>query len=155
MSPARGFAHENGSEAGKSHVYLTPPSIIKDLGPFDLDPCAAPEPRPWPTAHAHIVEQEDGLAAPWTGYGDGWVWLNPPYGKHTGVWLKKLADHHDAGHGQGIALVFARSETAWFQEQVWPRADGLLFLAGRVRFHLPSGEPAKGGAAAPSLLIAQ
>lgn len=26
---------------GASDVWLTPPEIVADLGPFDLDPCAA------------------------------------------------------------------------------------------------------------------
>lgn len=44
--------------------WLTPPSILTALDPFDLDPCAAPEPRPWPTADRHITRSEDGLTAP-------------------------------------------------------------------------------------------
>jgi hypothetical protein len=27
---------------GKTDCWLTPPEIIRALGPFDLDPCAAP-----------------------------------------------------------------------------------------------------------------
>lgn len=48
--------------------------------------------------------------------------------------MKKLADH-----GNGLALVFARCETAWFHETVWARATGCLFLRGRVKFHRPDG----------------
>lgn len=55
------------SAAMKSDTYLTPREIIDALGPFELDPCAAPEPRPWPTAERHIVLPEDGLAADWGG----------------------------------------------------------------------------------------
>lgn len=29
--------------------WLTPPQLLKCLGPFDLDPCS-PVDRPWPTA---------------------------------------------------------------------------------------------------------
>jgi hypothetical protein len=55
--------------------WLTPPGIIGALGPFGLDPCAAPEPRPWPTAARHITRPDDGLAADW---GQDRVFLNPP-----------------------------------------------------------------------------
>ena len=65
----------------ESHVWLTPPAIIEPLGPFDLDPCAAPSPRPWPTAARHIELPEDGLTAEWHGR----VWCNPPFGTQTAV----------------------------------------------------------------------
>ena len=34
---------------GRSEVWITPPWILRALGPFDLDPCAADQ-QPWPTA---------------------------------------------------------------------------------------------------------
>ena len=40
---------------------------------FDLDPCAAPAPQPWPTARTMFTEaMGDGLSIDW----DGRVWLN-------------------------------------------------------------------------------
>lgn len=125
-------------------TWLTPPGIIAALGPFDLDPCAAPSPRPWPTAERHIELPEDGLAAPWAGR----VWMNPPYGSVMVNWLAKLADH-----GDGIALVFARTETAMFHDHVWPRAHAIRFLRGRIAFCDRKGKPA-GNSGAPSCLIA-
>jgi hypothetical protein len=50
-------------------------------------------------------------------------------------------------------LVFARTETKTFFDTVWGRADAILFLKGRIRFHLPNGERA-GTAGSPSVLIA-
>lgn len=132
----------HSARAGSS-VWLTPPSIIEALGPFDLDPCAATD-RPWDTARRHIAPPADGLAEPWTGR----VWLNPPYADVT-RWLTALADH-----GTGTALVFARTETAWFVDAVWRRATGVLFVHGRLHFHLPDGSRAIGNAGAPSALVA-
>lgn len=130
---------------GQSEVWLTPPYILGALGPFDLDPCAAPGPRPWPTAARHITLPDDGLSTHW----EGRVWLNPPYGPSTRHWVERLADH-----GRGTALVFARTDTAWFVDHVWPYASGLLFLRGRLRFYRPDGKlgPENGGA--PSVLVA-
>jgi hypothetical protein len=137
--------HQRGWE-GISNIWLTPPAILRALGPFGLDPCAAPEPRPWPTAAAHYAAPEqDGLELPWRGR----VWLNPPYGPHTGLWLERLADH-----GDGIAIIFARTETEMFFEHVWSRASGLLFLKGRLHFHRANGERAKANSGAPSVLVA-
>lgn len=128
-----------------SDSWLTPPEIITALGPFDLDPCAAPEPRPWPTAARHIGRPDDGLAAEWTGR----VWLNPPYNRHVGTWLQRLADH-----GHGTALVFARTETTWFVETVWRHATAIRFIHGRLHFHRPNGTRAAANSGAPSALVA-
>lgn len=128
-----------------SDTWLTPPWILAALGEFDLDPCAAPEPRPWPTARRHITRPIDGLSEPWAGR----VWLNPPYSRHVGAWLARLAEH-----GHGTALVFARTETTWFIDHVWGRADALVFLHGRIRFHRPDGRVSDENGGAPSVLVA-
>ncbi|MFF4026901.1 DNA N-6-adenine-methyltransferase [Nocardia elegans] len=141
MSGAMG-AHQSTSSG--SNVWLTPQGIILALGTFDLDPCAA-DPRPWDTAARHIAPPEDGLSADW---GSARVWLNPPY-TDAERWLHKLADH-----GRGTALMFARTETRWFVDCVWRRASAVLFLHGRLHFHLPDGSRARGNAGAPSCLIA-
>lgn len=126
-------------------TWLTPPHILEALGRFHLDPCAAPEPRPWETAAFHIAPPQNGLFEPW----EGAVWLNPPYGTQTGRWLAKLADH-----GRGVALIFARTETEMFFEQVWERANALLFLRGRLTFCRPDGTPGEHNSGAPSVLVA-
>ena len=81
--------------------WLTPPEILAALGPFDLDPCT-PDAMPWQTAAARYTKRDDGLAQPWRGR----VWLNPPFGREAVRWLRKLA-----AHGDGVALVPARTET--------------------------------------------
>jgi hypothetical protein len=58
-----------------------------------------------------------------------------------------------AAHGNGIMLVFARSDTNAWQEDIFPFADATLLLSGRVRFYSPSGERGKSGTA-PSALMA-
>jgi hypothetical protein len=123
--------------------WLTPPEMIKALGEFDLDPCS-PCARPWDTARDHYTAIDDGLSKPWYGR----VWLNPPYGRKTFVWVKRLADH-----GDGIALIFARTETKGFHSQVWARADGILFMKDRINFHKVTGERSD-RANAPSCMVA-
>jgi hypothetical protein len=125
-------------------AWLTPRYILDALGDFDLDPCAASVPRPWPTAARHICLPMDGLSVPWTGR----VWLNPPYSREARKWIAKLAEH-----GHGTALTFARTETSWFVNYIWRRAHALLFLHGRVQFCRPDGYP-NDNAGAPSVLVA-
>jgi hypothetical protein len=133
---------------GQYDTWLTPRYILDALGEFDLDPCAAPSPRPWHTATHHIELPEDGLAAPWSNYA-GRVWLNPPYGQKTWLWMEKMAEHCC-----GIALIFARTETDVWQKWVWPFASGVLFIQGRLYFYLPDGTRASGNAGGPSALVA-
>lgn len=129
---------------GASDEWLTPPRILLALGKFDLDPCA-PVVWPWDTAAAHYTIRDNGMMQPWHGR----VWLNPPYGPQTGRWLAKLAEHDN-----GIALIFARTETAFFHDHGWDRADAMLFLRGRIHFHYVDGTRASANAGAPSVLIA-
>lgn len=128
----------------KTDVWLTPPEILRSLGEFDLDPCS-PIARPWNTANKHYTIEDDGLALDWFGQ----VWLNPPYGKVIGQWMKKMSTH-----GQGVALIFARTETDFFQRFVFPFADSLLFLCGRLNFCNALGMRSRMNAGAPSVLIA-
>src|SRR5690554_3789850 len=94
---------------GETDTWLTPPEIIKAVGLFDLDPCAAIG-QPWATATTTFTVEDDGLTQPWHGF----VWCNPPFGPEAGKWLDRLAQH-----GNGIGLVPARTETRWFIRAVW------------------------------------
>ena len=136
-----GMGSHQSAKMGKDE-WLTPPEIIEALGPFDLDPCA-PIVRPWPTAAYHLTVEDDGLLWGWNGF----VWCNPPYGNQTGIWLEKMAEHNN-----GIALIFARTETKMFFDYVWERASGVLFIRGRLYFHHVDGSRADANAGAPSAL---
>lgn len=137
-------AGDPSSHEGITNTWFTPPEIVQPLGRFDLDPCTQSY-RPFDTAVRHLCEDmgECGLSAPW----EGRVWLNPPYGRAIARWLQKLADH-----GNGIALVFARTDTAWAQRLI-ASADGVNFLNGRIVFIRANGDRAD-NAGAGSMLLA-
>ncbi len=126
--------------------WITPRWLLDRLGTFDLDPCAC-DPQPWPTATTMITEKENGLLSLW----EGRVWCNPPYGRAPGIWLERMALH-----GNGIALVFARTDTKAFHQHVWGACTSVLFLKGRLTFCRPDGSPAPNGhnSGGPSCLIA-
>jgi hypothetical protein len=128
----------------KNDEWLTPPSMIKSLGEFDLDPCS-PVVRPWETAKKHYTINDNGLLQEW----EGRVWLNPPYGKYTLEWMNKMALHNN-----GIALIFAKTDTGVWHDIVFRHASAILFLRGRIKFYTTSGEEAKFNGGAPSALIA-
>jgi hypothetical protein len=138
------FACDSVTHEGETNTWFTPQDIIKTLGPFDLDPCTQSY-RPFDTALRHICEDkgECGLSVKWQGR----VWLNPPYGRTIARWLSKLADH-----GDGIALVFSRTETTWAQSLL-SRADSVNFLKGRIAFLRANGKPVT-NAGTGSMLLA-
>lgn len=142
VAPGRAMGSHQ-SHGGGADEWLTPPSLIDEIGDFDLDPCA-PIVRPWPTAHQHYTIEDDGLRQDWHGR----VWLNPPYST-AGRWLARLADHNF-----GTALIFARTETRLWFDHVWPNATALLFLQGRLHFHYANGKRAAANSGAPSVLVA-
>lgn len=135
----------NEKSVANTDVWLTPPYILDALGEFDLDPCSSIG-RPWDTAKKHYTIEDDGYNQDWHGR----VWMNPPYGPELDRWLHKLSNH-----GDGIALVFARTETRAFFRNVWASdtARGIMFLRGRVKFCRPDGSVG-GTSGAPSCLIA-
>lgn len=133
------------SAAMQKDEWLTPPEVIKALGRFTLDPCSPGARRPWDTADLHYSVEDDGLRQPWSGR----VWLNPPYGREAAAWLERLARH-----GDGVALIFARTETDMFFRHVWRQADAVMFLRGRLHFHHVDGRRAAANAGAPSCLVA-
>lgn len=123
--------------------WLTPPELVKMLGEFDLDPCTPIHP-PFTHAKVNYTINDNGLKKEWFGR----VYLNPPYGKGMELWIEKLKLHNN-----GIALIFARTETKCFFNHIWDYADAVLFVKGRIKFYNIDGEQ-KGTPGAPSIFIA-
>ena len=125
-------------------TWLTPRYIIDALGHFDTDPCCPPN-MPWRTADTMLTKADDGTTAPWHGR----VWLNPPYGREAYPFLARMTKHE----GGDIALIFVRTDARQWHEWVFPFADSVLFLRGRIRFCDAKGNPAQ-SSPTPSALVA-
>jgi phage N-6-adenine-methyltransferase len=139
----KGFTHE--SHNNLSVDWYTPRWVFDDLAlEFDLDPASPKGGVPWIPAKKHYDIEADGLSSPWVGK----VWLNPPYGKHTPLWLEKMSTHRN-----GVALVFARTDCAWFHKYVYT-ADAILFLKGRIQFVDGLGATKGSGSSSGSMLVA-
>ena len=142
-----GFAqHEPPSNQGITNDWITPKYIVDAFGVgwFDLDPCASVT-QPWSCARKAFTIEQNGLMYKWWGN----VWLNPPYGPRISTWIRRLVDH-----GEGVAFIFARTETEYWQKYIFPTADAFLFVDGRVHFFHPDGTSPNGDSGAPSCLIA-
>ena len=89
--------------------------------------------------------EDDGLQQPWFGR----VFCNPPYDTALIVrFIRRCVEHRNA-----VALTFARTDTRLFHELIFPNADSILFIKGRLSFYHVTGEQG-GTAGAPSCLIA-
>lgn len=141
----RGLVHE--AQRGESVEWYTPPRIFDALGEtYDLDPCSPGAGKSFVPADAHFTIEDDGLSQVWGKH--RFVWVNPPYGAQTAKWMRKLAEH-----GNGIALVFARTDVAWFHE-VAPRASAICLVKGRIHFYQGSTDNPGGTPGAGSMLLA-
>jgi hypothetical protein len=108
----------------------TPPAIIKVvelvIGIPDLDPCW--NPLSPVRAHQVFTKDDDGLVHDW----NGGVYLNPPYGRVAPVWIDKLlSEYWSERTTEAIALLPARTDTAWFQKLA---GFPVCFVKGRLKF---------------------
>lgn len=120
----KGFTHE--STYNESKEWYTPRRIFDALRlEFDLDPCSpGKDIIPWVPAKRHLTYIDNGLNAHWQGR----IWMNPPYGQDTPKWMEHLSVV-----GNGIALVFSRTDTQWFHQYA-VQADAMCFVEGRIQF---------------------
>lgn len=75
------------------------------------------------------LTDEDGLSASWQGHR---IFLNPPYGREIGDWVRKAAEESQ-GSALVVALLPVRTGTRWWREWVVPYAD-IEYLPGRLTF---------------------
>jgi hypothetical protein len=91
------------------------------------------------------LETWNGLTQPWKwtdNHSLSASWCNPPYSNNAD-WMAKCA-----AEGQRrwvVALVPARTDTAWWHDHVEPSAKVVLFLRGRVQFERPADEQVSAG----------
>lgn len=122
MSGMFGEARESKQ---KSVEWYTPAWVFDALGlQFDLDPASPHDFETAVPATTKFTVFDDGLKKAWFGR----VFLNPPYGKETGFWIRRMIDH-----GNGIALVFSRTDASWFQDAM-RSSTAVLFVGGRIEF---------------------
>jgi phage N-6-adenine-methyltransferase len=108
--------------------WYTPQDFFDDLNSefgFELDVCATAENAKCPK---FFTKGDDGLSREWTGI----CWMNPPYGREIGKWVKKAYDSSLSG-ATVVCLVPARTDTKWFQDYCL-RYGEIRFVRGRLKF---------------------
>jgi phage N-6-adenine-methyltransferase len=126
----------------RSSEWTTPNDLFEALNEifhFTLDPCAS---KANAKCRQYFTQLENGLTKKWAGR----VFMNPPYGRQIGTWVKKAYVESQSNAELVVCLLPARTDTIWFHDYC---AKGeILFLKGRLRF---SG--AKNSAPFPSMLV--
>ncbi len=115
--------------SSRSEEWGTPLSFFQKLNEefnFTLDACASEENK---KVDSFFSKEQDGLAQDW---GKNVVWMNPPYGKNIGDWMRK-AYESSLGGATVVALVHSRTDTRWFHNWVYGKAE-LRFVKGRLKF---------------------
>jgi len=117
-----------GLMTSTTDLWETPQAFFDEcnklLGPFTLDVCAT-------DANAkcadYFTQADDGLSQHWVGK----CWMNPPYGREIGKWMKKAKE--SAGGGTVIVcLVPARTDTRWWHD--YAIHGDVTFIKGRLKF---------------------
>lgn len=126
----RGRQRRSVHFSSASYEWATPPELFATLaaehGGFNLDVCATPENA---KCERYFTRAEDGLRQRWTGR----VWMNPPYGRTIGLWMRKALESVQAGDADlVVCLVPARTDTRWWHD--FAVQGDVRFLPGRVRF---------------------
>lgn len=123
--------------AASSSEWATPQELFDVLDAefrFTLDPCALPCSA---KCERYFTPEDDGLAQDW----DGVVFMNPPYGRAIGAWVKKSWEELQRG-ATVVCLFPARTDTAYWHDFVM-KADEVRFIRGRLSFVAFGGQQTK------------
>lgn len=132
-----------GMYTSNSEEWGTPQELFNRLNKefnFTLDICASKENAKCPK---YYTKEEDALEQEWGGV----IWMNPPYGRQIGNWVKKARDAATQGKATVVCLLPARTDTAWWHDYVM-KADEIRLIRGRLKF----GD-GKGSAPFPSAVV--
>lgn len=132
------LAYNKGGEmsvhfSSRSDNWETPSEFFSaveaELGLFTVDVCAT-------AANAKVAQfytpEQDGRKQVWTGR----CWMNPPYGRGIGAWVKKASESAKGG-AVVVALLPARTDTGWAHEYIFKAgscASEVRFIRGRLKF---------------------
>ena len=120
-----------GMMTSTTSEWATPQYLFDELnaefGPFDLDPCATEENHKCARWFGDSPAG-GGLNELWTGK----VFMNPPYGRGIGRWMKKAMDSAATGAALVVCLVPARTCSAWWHD--YAMKGDIRFIRGRVKF---------------------
>lgn len=116
--------------SSKTDNWATPQSFFNRLDNefnFTLDPCANELNAKCPK---FFTKDDDGLTQSWAGER---VFMNPPYGRVIGDWVRKAYEEAQNDNTVVVALIPARTDTKYWHEYVM-KAKEIRLVKGRLKF---------------------
>ena len=117
----------SGMFTSRTDEWETPQSLFDALNEefnFETDVCAFPENA---KCDHFFTPEMDGLSQDWTGV----CWMNPPYGRKIGEWIKKA--YESSVHGAVVVcLIPSRTDTKWWHD--YCMKGEVRFIKGRLKF---------------------
>ena len=113
--------------SSERHDWRTPQPLFHSLDTlfrFELDAAADSENK---LCQKFFSLESDALNQSWQV--DGWVWVNPPYGKQVAHWFEKAINESERG-AKIVMMCMACTETKWFQ-RAWEHCAEIWFLNPR------------------------
>ena len=113
--------------SSKTDDWATPQAFFDELNKefnFGFDVCANVDNTK--CGIDHYCKEENALTQDWSHtYAK---WMNPPYGREIGKWVKKASENPLT-----VCLLPARTDTKWFHEYILGKAE-IRFIKGRLKF---------------------
>ena len=116
--------------SSKSMEWATPRDFFRKLDEefnFDLDPCAQSHNA---VCSSFFTPEEDGLLQSWEGKT---VFVNPPYGRGIGQWVKKAHEEGCREDTTVVMLIPSRTDTKYWHDYIM-RASEVRLIKGRLKF---------------------
>lgn len=116
--------------SSKNNAWCTPRDFFNKLNEefnFTLDPCCFPKSA---LCKKFFTPDDDGLKQNWGGYT---AFVNPPYGREIGHWVKKCHDEWQTQKVISVMLIPSRTDTRWFHDYILGKAE-IRFIKGRLKF---------------------
>ena len=113
--------------SSKTDLWSTPQDFFEDWNKkfnFTLDVCSDGINN---KCEKFFTESDDGLKQTW----EGVCWMNPPYGRTIGQWMKKAYESSLEG-ATVVCLIPSRTDTKWWHD--YAMKGEITFIKGRLKF---------------------
>lgn len=113
--------------SSETDMWSTPNDFYEKLHEefnFQTDVCSTNENA---KCKNHYTLDTDGLSQKWVGV----CWMNPPYGREIGSWMKKAYESSLQG-ATVVCLVPSRTDTRWWHD--FAMRGEIRFIKGRLKF---------------------
>lgn len=117
----------DGLFTSNTYMWATPQNFFDRLNEefnFELDVCATSDNA---KCAKYFSPEDDGLQQEWQGV----CWMNPPYGRAIGQWVKKAFESSLDG-ATVVCLLPSRTDTKWWHD--FCMLGEIRLVRGRLKF---------------------